>query len=72
MKKVISELISSLHSCSKTVAVNTKAQVLDFTQRTQTILHRFVLLQVEKAVACHRKALSKVVIIGSAQDVPIG
>lgn len=32
----------------------------------------FVLLQLEMAVACHRKVLSKVVIIGSAQDVPIG
>ena len=31
----VSELISSLHSGSKTVAVNTKAQVLDFAQHTQ-------------------------------------
>lgn len=52
--------------------MNTKAQVLDFAQHTQTVQPRFVLLQQEMTVACHRKVLSKVVIIGSAQDVPIG
>lgn len=54
------------------MAVNTKAKVLYFVQHTQTIQPRFVLLQLQMAVACHRKVLSKVVIIGSAQDVPIG
>lgn len=52
--------------------MNAKAQVLDFIQHTQTVQPRFVLLQQEMTVACHRKVLSKVVIIGSAQDVPIG
>lgn len=53
-------------------ALNPKGHVLDSTKHTQTIQPCFVLLQLEMAVACHRKVLSKVVIIGSAQDVPIG
>lgn len=62
----------NLRSYSETVAVNTEAWVLDFTRCAQTKRPGFVLLQLEMAVACHQKALSKVVIRGSAQDVPIG
>lgn len=68
----VKNLISNLNTCSKTVAANSLSLALNFAQCTQTTLPRFVLLRLEMAVACHRKVLSKVVIIGSAQDMPIG